>query len=150
MAVFTGQNCSVRLGTVAVVGIGTWSLSGVTADQMEASDFGDNWKSFEFGMKDGGSITFSGLLDASDVTGYEELVYANNQNTDITDFRLYINSTSYYIPCATAGYFSPVHTTGADTQVSYVNITAVEIGAEKSSLCTVSFTAKVSGNMVLI
>jgi len=150
MAVYTGKNCSVRLGTTAVVGIGSWTLSGITADQMEASDFGDNWKSYEFGMKDGGTITFSGLLDASDTTGQQALMYCNNENTDITDIRLYVNNTSYYIPCSSAGYFSPTSTTGADTQVSYVNITSLEIGAEKSSLCTVSFTGKVSGSFVLM
>lgn len=150
MAVYTGKLCSVRLGAVSVVGMGTWSLAGVTADQMDASDFQDNWKSFEFGMKDGGTITFSGLLDASDTTGQQALDYANNENTDITDFRLYVNSTSYYIPCKTAGYFSPTTTTGADTQVSYVNITSLDKGAEMASLCNVSYTAKVSGSMVLI
>lgn len=150
MAVYSGKDCSVRLGAVSVTGIGTWSLSGITADQMDASDFGDNWKSFEFGMKDGGTVSFNGLLDASDTTGQQALMYMNNENSDVTDIRLYINNTSYYIPCATAGYFSPTTTTGADTAVSHVNITSLDIGAEKSALCTVSFTAKTSGVFVLI
>ena len=150
MAVYTGKDCSVKLGAVTVSGIGDWSLSGITADQMDASEFLDNWKTFEFGMKDGGTVAFSGLLDASDLTGQQALMYANNENTDITDMRLYVNLTSYYIPCATAGYFSPTTTTGADTLVSYVNITSLDIKAEKASLCTVTFTAKVSGSFVLI
>jgi len=150
MAVYSGKDCSVKLATASVVGMGTWALSGITADMMDASDFGDNWKSFEFGMKDGGTITFSGLLDASDTTGQQALMYANNENTVLTTLRLYINNTSYFAPCQTTGYFSPTTTTGADTQVSNVNITSLDIGAEKASLCTVSFTAKVSGSMVLI
>jgi len=150
MAVYTGYNCSVRLGATAVVGIGTWTIAGINADQMDSSDFGDNWKSFAFGMKDGGTITFSGLLDASDTAGQQALWYINNENTDVTDIRCYVNSTSYFIPCSSAGYFSPTTTYGADTITSNVNITSLEIGAEKNSLCTVSFTAKVSGSMVLI
>jgi len=49
----------------------------------------------------------------------------------------------------TTGYFSPYNTTGADTQLSHVNVTAYNISADKSGLMKVDFTAKVSGVMVL-
>ena len=150
MAVYTGKDCSIKLATTEIVGMGEWALSGIAADMMDASDFGDNWKLFEFGMKDGGTISFGGLLDASDTTGQQALWYMNNENTDIADMRLYVNNTSYFEPCQTTGYFSPTTTNGADTILSHVNITGLEIRAEKASLCSTSFTVKVSGSMVLI
>jgi len=41
MAVKAGYLASVTLGTSTIVAMGTWSLSGITADQMESSSFGD-------------------------------------------------------------------------------------------------------------
>ncbi len=63
MSYRSGKDCAVKLGTNLIIGIGTWEINGITADQMDASAMGDNWKKFEFGMKDGGTITFSGLAD---------------------------------------------------------------------------------------
>jgi hypothetical protein len=88
MAFKSGKDCKVTLGSNTVVGMGTWSISGITADQMDASAFGDNWKSFEFGMKDGGTITFSGIADPADTTGQEALQLANLNNTDLSIFLL--------------------------------------------------------------
>lgn len=151
MAVKVGHKGKVALGASVIVGMGTWSLSGVTADQMDSSDFGDNWKYFEFGMKDGGQISFDGLLDPSDTTGQQALQKANLDNTDLTSLRLYVDLTSYYEPCQTTGYFAPGSlSTGQDTLLSYVNVTAYDIGLDKSGLGTISFTAKVSGVMVLV
>lgn len=146
----SGKDCKVTLGTNTIVGMGTWNLSGITADQMDASAFGDNWKKFEFGMKDGGQVTFSGLYDPADVTGQEALQVANVENSDISNLRLYVDNTSYYAPCATTGYFSPNDTTGNATVKSWVNITSFNIKADKSGLMAIDFTAKVSGLMVLV
>lgn len=150
MAVKVGHLGKVTLGADTIVGMGTWTISGITADQMDASDFGDNWKTFEFGMKDGGQVTFNGFLDPADTTGQEALQKANMDNTDLTSLRLYVDNTSYYIPNQTAGYFSPNATTGEDTPASWVNITAFDISMDKAGLATISFTGKVSGVMVLV
>lgn len=151
MAVKVGHKGKVALGASTIVGMGTWTLSGITADQMESSDFGDNWKQYEFGMKDGGQIAFDGLLDPSDTTGQQALQAANLDNTDLTSLRLYVDSTSYYEPCQTTGYFAPGSlSTGQDTILSNVNIISYDIGLDKSGLGTISFTAKVSGVMVLV
>jgi hypothetical protein len=146
----SGKDCKVTKGANTIVGMGTWSISGITADQMDASAFNDNWKTFEFGMKDGGTITFSGLYDSSDTTGREALELANLQNTDVTDLYLYIDDTSFFVPCQTTGYHSPTNTTGNDTIVSHVNITSYNINADKADLVKIDFTAKVSGMMVLV
>jgi len=151
MAVKVGHLGKVALGASTIVAMGTWSMTGITADQMESSAFGDNWKTYEFGMKDGGQITFNGFLDPADTTGQQALQKANIDNTDLTSLRLYADNTSYYTPCQTTGYFAPGSlSTGQSTILSHVNITSYDIGMDKSGLGTISFTAKVSGVMVLI
>ena len=150
MAYKSGKDCKVSIAAATVVGMGTWSISGVTADQMDTSAFNDNWKTFEFGMKDGGTVEFSGLGDPADTTGQEALELANLNNTDMTTLRLYVDDTSYYTPNATTGYYSPDSTTGNDTILSWVNIVSYSINADKAGMLQKSFTAKVSGNMVLI
>ena len=150
MAVKVGHLGKVSLGASTIIGMGTWSLSGITADQMESSAFGDNWKTYEFGMKDGGQVTFNGFLDPADVTGQEALQKANIANTDLTSLRLWVDATSYYEPNQTTSYFSPNLTSAQNTPVSYVNIISYDIGMDKSGLATISFTAKVSGVMVLV
>lgn len=150
MGAYQGRYSKVTLGTNKVSGMGSWSLSGVTADQVEKSEFGDNWKSFVFGMKDGGTVSISGFADPSDSTGQQALMNANLMNTNVTSLRIYIDSTSYFEPCQTTGYFSPTTTTGADTQASYVNVTSFSMNTDKSNLLQISFDMKVSGVMVLV
>jgi len=146
-----GKDCKVTIGnTNTVVGMGTWSISGVTADQLESTAFGDEWKSYEFGLRDGGTISFSGLHDVTDTTGQAALQNANVENTDITSMRFYVNNTSYYMPCLTTGYFSPSTTQNAATEVSYLNIVSLDISADKSGLVQINFSAKVSGCMVFV
>lgn len=150
MSYRSGKDCKVSLGTNAVVGMGSWSISSITAEQMDTAAFNDNWKTFEFGMKDGGTIEFSGLADPDDVTGQEALELANLANTDLTNIRLYIDDTSYYEPNQTTGYYSRNNTTGNDTIKSWVNVTSFSKNVEKSGMMQVSFTAKVSGMMALV
>jgi len=98
----SGKDCKVSLGATQVLGMGTWDLNGITSEQFDNSEFGDNWKTFLFGMKDGGQVTFSGLYKPSDETGQQPLMDANLENTDITTLRLYVDNTSYFEPCQLA------------------------------------------------
>ena len=146
-----GRDCKVTLGTYTVLGLGTWSMDGITADQMESTEFGVKWKTYKFGMNDGGTISFSGLCDPADVTGQNVLRACNLNKSDITNMRLYIDNTSYYEPCQTTSYFGPgALSTGYDTIKSCVNVTSYNIKADKSSLVSVDFSCKVSGVMVLV
>lgn len=145
-----GKDAKVALDTATVSEMGTWSIDGITTDEFDASAFGDEWKEFEYGMKDGGSVSFNGHYDPADTTGQQALQQANLYNSALTNLRLYIDKTSYFEPCQTTGYFSPNLTTGAPTQLSNVKITSLSIGADKSGLETISFTGKVSGCMVLV
>jgi hypothetical protein len=145
-----GKDGKVTLGTNTVVGMGTWSLDGINVEEFDASSFGDTWKSYEYGMKDGGTISFNGHYVPTDTTGQQALQQANLYNSSITNLRLYINNTSYYEPCQTTGYFSPTLTTAAPTVLSNIKVTTFSVGMDKSGLGTINFTAKVSGLMVLI
>ena len=145
-----GKDCAVKIGTNTVVGMGTWTMSGITADQLETTEFLSEWKEYDFGLKDGGAISFNGLADPDDTTGQEALREANVENTDLTTLRLYVDNTSYYEPCQTTGYLSPSTTTGAATVASHVNIVSYDISADKAGMLQCSFSAKVSGVMVLV
>ncbi len=145
-----GNKCKVTLGANQVVAIGSWSLNGIQADQVEVTALGDDWKSFMFGLKDGGDVTFDGFYDPDDSTGQEVLRLANLNNNNVTQLRLYIDNTSYFTPCQTTGYFSPANSTGAPTRLSYLNITSYDVKADKAGVMQSSFKAKVSGCMVLV
>ena len=145
-----GKDAKVALGSNVVTEMGTWSINGIQTEEFDASAFGDTWKEFEYGMKDGGSVSFNGHYDPDDTTGQQALQQANLYNSALTNLRLYIDNTSYFEPCQTTGYFSPNLTTGAPTQLSNVKITTLDISADKSGIETVNFGGKVSGVMVLV
>lgn len=150
MSTLVGKDCKVAIGSHQILGLGTWSMPGISTDQLEDTEFGDNWKTFKFGLKDGGDVTFAGLGRPDDETGQQALMDANLEATELSNLRLFCDNTSYYEPCQTTGYFSPYNTTGASTKLSYANITAYSIDSDKSGLVNISFTAKVSGVMVLV
>ncbi|MHA1941970.1 MAG: hypothetical protein ACXADW_20065 [Candidatus Hodarchaeales archaeon] len=137
MSFGAGKNCKVTLGSDKVLGIGVASLAGVETDLLEASQFGDNWKQWEVGMKDGGELTFNGLYDPADSTGQDALRTANEDNTQVTDIRFYVNANSYWIPKTT-------------NPASYVYVTAWEVSSDKAGMVECSFTCKISGAMELL
>jgi hypothetical protein len=146
-----GKDCKVALGANSVLGMGAWSIAGLTVEQFDASEFGDEWMQKMFGMKDGGTISFNGFFNPEDVTGQEVLAQAHLYNSELTNLRLYINNTSYFEPCQTTGYFSPTLTTGAPTVLSHVVITNHEVSADKSGLMPASFSGMMgAGCMVLV
>ena len=142
----------VALGEDTVAEMGTWNLSGVQADEFDSSAFGDNWKQFEYGMKDGGTVTFNGWFDPTDIDGQIALQVANLDNTALTSMRFYYNQTSYYEVCQTAGFFAPTTalSSGQNTLAGSMRITAFDIGFDKAGLGTISFTGKVSGVLVRV
>ena len=144
-----GKDGKVTLGSNVIVGMGTFSIDGISVEEFDASAFGDEWKSFEYGMKDGGTVSFNGHYTPSDVTGQQMLQQANMYNSALTNLWFYINDTSYFTPSQTTSYFSPSNTSTANGRLSTVTITSFNIGMDKSGLGTISFTGKVSGLMVL-
>ena len=141
----------VTLGTTTVVGMGTWSIGGITTEEFDASAFGSNWKEYVYGMKDGGTISFNGYYDPTDYTGQNVLLLAQLGNTALTSLRFYYNSVSYFEACQSTGWFAPnTWSTGQDTILSSVRITSVSIDTDKSGLAKISFQGKVSGCMVKV
>jgi len=150
MGLKVGRDAAVKLGASTIVGQGTWSMNGITLDQLESTSFGDSWKKFVLGMRDGGTLGFNGFYDPADTTGQEALLNYQINGTEVTSLRMYIDNTSYWEPCQTTGYFTPNDVTGNITVKSYALITTASIGADKSGLMTISFEAKVSGCMALV
>ena len=137
MALKEGKNCKVANGANKVLGIGTWNIGGIQSDQLDSSQFGDEWKQFLLGQKDGGTVTFAGLYDSADTTGQDVLRDANENDTELTDLRFYVDAASYYRPATTSPY-------------SYVKITSWEVSAAQNGLVQVNFTGKVSGKMTRV
>ena len=54
MSFRAGKNCKVALGATKIRGMGTVALSGVDTDLLDKTQFGDDWKQWEMGLKDGG------------------------------------------------------------------------------------------------
>jgi hypothetical protein len=145
-----GKDCKVSLGANKILGIGNWSQDGLTRAEIDDTEFGDQRTEWCFGIIDGGTISFAGNYKPDDTTGQVALIEAFDANSDITDMRLYIDNTSYYEPCQTTGYLHPGKTTGANTVISHVTLTAQPINVDKGALAQISFTARVSGSMVLV
>lgn len=141
----------VTLGATTVAGMGVWSIGGITTDEFDASSFTNNWKEFQYGMKDGGTVSFSGYFDPTDYTGQNILQLAQLGNTALTSLRFYYNSVSYYEACQSTGWFAPnTWSTGQDTILSSIRITAVTIDTDMSGIAKISFEGKVSGCMVKV
>ena len=152
MGKYVGYLGNVQIGTNTVVGMGTWSMPGISTDQLDASAFRDTWKTYLYGMKDGGTITFNGHLDMADTTGQQIMIAANAKNSSLNSLRFYMDSTSYWVPNQTTDYLGPgALSTGMGTPgLCSVNIVAMTVGMDKSGLGTVSFTAKVNGVMAMV
>ena len=152
MGLVKGKDCKITYDGNVVASMGTWKLDGITADQIDTSCFGSNWKSFCYGMKDGGTITFSGFKDPDDVSGQNSLALLNVNNNPTSKIKLWAGSTRYYQPNLSTGYWSPgALSTGQDTTPALVYITSFNVGAEKSGMMTMDFTGKVvNGPLVLV
>lgn len=137
MSFKVGRSCKVAIGSNKVSGMGTVTLSGVESDLLDKTEFGDTWKQWEVGLKDGGELTFEGLFDPDDTNGQEYLRSANENNTEVTDIRFYVDANSYYIPATT-------------NPSSHVKITRWEVNTAVNEMVRTSFTCKISGKMELL
>ena len=139
MAVKVGKVASVRLGTYKIAGMGQWGLSGFTREVLDDTEFGDDIKSFVFGIGDAGEVSFEGNYDPADTTG-QALLNSACENASAfsggtVGLVFYIDNTSYWSV-----------TTGG--QILVTKATAVTM--EKSGLGRISFTGKVSGGKMVL
>lgn len=147
---YVGKDCKVVLGSGTILGIGNWSIDGMSRAEIDDTEFGDEATKYVLGIQDGGTISFAGNAKFADTTGQLALMDAFDAATELTTLKLYINETSYFEPCQTTGYLHPGNTTGASTVASNVIITGHPISVDKGGLAQISFTARVNGNMVLV
>ena len=138
MSFKAGNNAKVTLGAATVVGMGNWSLPGISTDLLESTAFGDTAKQYLTGLLDYGDVNFGGLYDPADSTGQAVLLSANLNNSKISVIRLYVDNTSYWTP----------DTTTVTAAGMLVQTTA--IGVDKSGLATITFSGKATGPWVLV
>ena len=140
MAAKVGKLASVKYLGSKVAGMGTWSISGLTREILEDTEFTDDVKTFMFGLADGGTIDFNGLYDPADTTQniFLSLLLAGTVltwSTTAPQLQLFIDSTSYW----------------AVSSGGTILITkAAAISMDKSGLGQISFSAKVSGTLYLV
>lgn len=139
MGAKVGRACSVKIGTTQVLGLGTWTISGVDTDQFEDTEFGDSYKTYLVGQKESGTVSFSGYYDPADSTGQDVLRTAWESGTAVTSIRFYIDASSYWTP-----------TTKSLASTSCIYITSWDVSADKSGLIMASFSGKISGAMELL
>ena len=114
MATLSGTNASVKLGTVIVADMASWTLND-GRDALKAPIFGDSFnKVHGMGTRNvGGSV--SGFLNVSDSTGQELLLAAYAAGTALTDFRLYIDAAVYFT--GTEVYITSYNTSAAQNEI---------------------------------
>lgn len=140
-----GRSGKVTVGVTNVLGVGNWEISGSTVDELDDSEFGDDWEQYLLGIIKGGSVSFAGLYKIDDTQGQDIIKAAFYSKSDMTDLRFYVDDTSYYLPNSTtkAGSGLP-----AGVPVSCINITSEPtISFDKSGLGQISFTGRVKGVM---
>ena len=142
-----GKDWKITIGANKVQGIGSLTFDGISVEELDDTEFGDEWKQSVFGIKDAGTFTFEGNYKADDTNGQDYLRSAQINAQDITDIKFYVDDNSYYTPNSTtaAGGGLP-----AESPVSYVNVTGVSTNAAIGNLAKVTFTGKISGVLRLI
>lgn len=148
MASKPGRACKVTLGANNILGMGTWEIGGGSVEELDTTEFGNDYQEIQLGIVVGGNASFSGIYKKDDTQGQDMIRKAFYYKSDLTDIRFYVDSVSYFTPNSTtaAGGGLP-----AESQVSYINIVSEpSISVDKTGLVEISFTGKVSGVMRFI
>lgn len=138
MAIKIGRKAKVVLGTYTVAEQSTWAMSGLTNETLDKSVFEDEIRTYEFGIGDYGTITFSGFYDPTDTTGQVLLRSAALNKSKIQDLKLYIDATSYWT----------AKTTSVTGEILVTKVDSVTM--ENNGIGRIDFEAKVSGELVLV
>jgi len=142
-----GKAAKILIGANKVQGMGTWSFDGITTEELDDTEFGDEWKQYLWGVKDAGTFSFDGNYKKDDTNGQDYLNSAQKYTQDITDIKFYVDSISYYTPNSTTAAGGGLL---AESPISYVNITGSTINTSIGALAKGTFTGKISGVMRLI
>lgn len=134
----------VTLGANTVLGMGTWSHSGLAREMLDDTEFADDVKSYMPGILDGGTVSFSGKYKADDTQGQDVLRSALMNGTPVTDIRFYVDASSYFMPNDTdaAGGGVP-----ASFPISRVFVTSLDVdfSGPTGALGSISFSVQMDG-----
>jgi len=99
MSTYNGREATVKKGTYTVAEFASWSLD-LSNDEIDTTAFGSTWKKSDVGMR-GWTLAVEGHYDPSDTTGQRALETAWAGGTLVNDVKLYVDSSSYWIPDVT-------------------------------------------------
>jgi len=132
----------VTIGTVLVLGMGTWSWSGFSREMLEDVEFGDDYDDYIAGLTRCGTVTFAGSYKKDDTSGQNFLRSCMLNGTVLTSIRFYVDSASYYIPNSTSST-AAIGGLLANTPVGHVKVTAVDVNySGVGALGDISFTVQ--------
>jgi predicted secreted protein len=135
--ILRGRYASIKKGSSTVANMSRWSLD-IRMDQLEATVFGSSaWKKKLSGLQEW-SATLEGFYDPADTAGQAALKVAALAGDKITDLKLYIDSTSYWVPDITTD-------SGAGCY-----ITAMPIDNDASGLVKVTYNVAGYGPLTLV
>ena len=99
MSTKNGRNATVKIGTYTIAEMASWSLD-LSNDEIDTTAFGSTWKKSDVGMR-GWSLSVSGHYDPTDTTGQNVLEAAWAGGTLVSTIKVYVDTTSYWIPDVT-------------------------------------------------
>ena len=135
--------CAAKAGKLAkvtyvgatIAGMGTWNLSGFTRETLDDSEFTDDIKTMVFGLGDGGTVEFAGYFDPDDTAGQIALNALIVAGTVVTStLRFYVDAASYWTVASGS---------------SFLITKGQAVTMDKNGLGQCSFSAKISGTMVI-
>ena len=100
MTTYNGRNALIKIGTVTVAEMASWSLD-LSNDEIDTSAFGSTWKKSDVGMR-GWTLSVSGHYDPSNTTGQGLVEAAWADGSLVSTVRAYVSAASYWTPSVTA------------------------------------------------
>jgi len=87
--VYQGYLGKVTIGVTTIATMNRWNLPGRRNEILESSAFTDAFKTFVYGITEGGQAEFSGFFDDTDATGQALITAAYTGKTSLTNLRFY-------------------------------------------------------------
>jgi predicted secreted protein len=116
--------------------LASWALD-LSNDEIDTTAFGSTWKKSDVGMR-GWSLSVEGNYDPSDTNGQGDIEAAWAGGTLINDIKLFVDSTSYWIPDVT---------TDSDAGG---RVTAYAVNQAHDNVAKISFTLAGSGPITFV
>jgi len=140
MATYNGRNAVVKIGTVTVAEMASWSLD-LSNDEIDTSAFGSTWKKSDVGMR-GWSLSVSGHYDPSNTIGQGLVEAAWAAGSLITSVRAYVNAASYWVPDTTTANSAGLSAGG--------RVTSYAINQAHDAVAGISFTLSGSNHITFV